>query len=864
MRRHEESQQGDFERHIKLGERNAECIKGMRQWCSHAQIERTAAGLYAEMTGLPIATYSIGCPKVQGGSQSMNLPWIFSEFLVEHCAGCPHHTPNGDTSWGQNVIDTWRVETQRREQESKERAERISALRLELRQKSRVIGKDVEQEAKRLAEFLEALFAEEDSKRQEAAGRLQNSARIAADLFPELAIDLLLTLAMSEEFSALVLPILAELAGRRPDLSVRLEATAHAGITRGIHREKCAAVIDQLDVAATYPLGDAVVEGLLLSQNHCRPIGGWRDGEPDYTHSTAILTRSFDANAESVQSVIRRHLQNPEDMVRVQLCGAVRLIQEARPQLVLNLFDDVKRSLELYEKTELGTESPSGRLVHLLAAAFRHSPEIADKYLGESMASLRPAVQEDVVRVYRDQFFDRSVDRQMRHERRQRPDISDPERLAITRLLTWAKDEQLEIDIRAEAVEALETACEYATAGMLGQFESLLGYAAIVCDQKEPPPAPRRIILPGQPDDPQLERMNAFGRNQQWGFFKRGLQKCLEKLCELHPSDVFDVVSGCLNQPAGYQANAFKACCVSLLGELGKDYLLRPRALPLIMRALMDYESAWVRATAIDATVEMFSYSTAHPPANVVDTIIVHLQDQYVAVHKAALKAVSWRPSWFDDEQALEVLNCLSAHLRVYRDDAYQLDDICDAILGIGRRHEQFKRAALRLVGTVFPTGEELVDAKIAEELARFADPEEDIAPFVAKMVGTFLGRHDRDRHNYYGHSRRGRMFEWLHGLSPRGFQTAADSLLSSAMEVAQRDPWECCLFASLFSHFGAFYLEHNILAAAAEALPAEPRHAAFRSMLTQLAALAAGNASLQSGDRSEAEEQFERAGGTA
>jgi hypothetical protein len=83
-------------------------------------------------------------------------------------------------------------------------------------------------------------------------------------------------------------------------------------------------------------------------------------------------------------------------------------------------------------------------------------------------------------------------------------------------------------------------------------------------------------------------------------------------------------------------------------------------------------------------------------------------------------------------------------------------------------------------------------------------------------------------------------------------------------MEVAQRDPWECCLFASLFSHFGAFYLEHNILAAAAEALPAEPRHAAFRSMLTQLAALAAGNASLQSGDRSEAEEQFERAGGTA
>ena len=274
-------------------------------------------------------------------------------------------------------------------------------------------------------------------------------------------------------------------------------------------------------------------------------------------------------------------------------------------------------------------------------------------------------------------------------------------------------------------LEALEIACDYAVAGVLGEFDSLLGYFAIVSGEERPPDPPPKILLPNQPQNSQLDRLDELSRSQQWNNFKQRLQTCLKKICTAKPSEAFDTVSGCLNNPLEYREDGFKACCVLLLGKLGRDYQLLPRVLPLIWRALMDYDSAWVRSQAIHATVEMFSSSTASPPANLLDTIIVHLQDPKVAVHQAALRAMSWCVRWFDDRQSLEALNCLARHLHVYRDDKYQLGDICEGILRVACRNGHLKLSALRMVESVFPTGEELVDAKIADQLIRFCKPDD-------------------------------------------------------------------------------------------------------------------------------------------
>ena len=844
---------------MKTGEDNAECLRQMRSWCKHVEIERTSEGLYAQMMGLPIASHSVACPKVEGKMESMNLRWIFSDFLVKHCATCPFHTPNGDTVWGQEIIDKHREEVHEREQADKEEADRISNLRSELRSESRDISAETEPESHLILKYLEVVFSEDEAGRNEASERLKQSARVGADLFPDTVINLILELAGSNEFSGLMLPVCVELASRRSDLGSRLSRTALDNIEKELHPELSASVLDALGNGVAYPLSGVCIKRLLLSQDHYRTFGRWIDKEPDYPHSTAIVVQSFDAEPDKIQNIVRRELQNESSGVRFQLCGAIKLIQNQRPQFVENLLNDLIRSLELHEDVLSSLETPSGQIIHILQSAFRYSTKRVDTFLAESMPCVRPAVQEDIVRIYRNQFFDRMASWEERREQQNRTEVSEPEMVAIQRLLAWAKDDDIEIDIRVNVLEALEVACDYAMPGILGEFDSLLGYFAIV-SAKERPPDPRpKILLPNQPQNAQLERLDEFRRTQQWNFFTQRLQTCLKKICKAKPLEAFDLVSGCLNNPLEDLENGFKACCVSLLGELGRDYQLQPHILPLIWRALVDYGSAWVRAKAIQAAGEMFSSSTASPPANLVDTIIVHLQDPKVVVHQAALRTVSRHPSWFDEKQSFEVLKCLNAHLHVYRDEKYQLDDICHGILRIGYRNGHLKLFALRMVKSVFPTGEKLVDVKIAEELIRYCKPDDEYATLIAKDIGVHLASHDRDHYNDYAYSERLRMFEWLQQLPKVTYQRVTDHLLASARELAKRDAWEACHFASLFTHYRMFQYEQSVLETVANALPEEPRHETFRTSLHKLAMIAAGNAALQADDAGMAEKCFSK-----
>ena len=846
MRRFDESQANELNQAIKLGEDNAECISQMRSWCKYVEIERTTEGLYAQMTGLPIASHSIGCLKVEGMRESMNLRCIFSNFLVKHCATCPHHTPNGDTSWGQEIIDKHRIEVQERTQAAETEAERISQLRSDLREKSKEISSESESESYRILEYLETIFSENEAERKEAAERLQQSARLGADLFPEAAIDLILLLAGSNDFSDLMLPVCTELASRRSELGSRFSQVAFDNIEKGQYTELSAEVINALDDAVEYPLSEVCIKHLIFSQNHS-------------CHSTTVIVRNFDTDPESVQDIIRRELQNENVAVRFQLCGAIKLIQCERPQIVENLLGDLVQSLEFYENTRSHEVRPSRQIIQILQSAFRCSSERVDQFLAGSMIRVRPAVQEDIVLVYLGQFFDQTISWDERHEHRNRTEVDEQEKIAIKRLLSWTKDDRFEIDIRSYALEALKIACMNASAEMLNHFDSLLGYFAIISGEERPPSPPPTILLPNQTQaqDTQLEQLEELGRIQEWDLFKGRLQGCLNELCKANPSETFDSVFNCLNQPPVHLEDEFKVCCVSLLGELGKNYTLQTRVLPLIWRTLMDYDSAWVRAKAINATVEMFSFSTTMPPQNLVDTIVVHLQDPKVIVHQAARQAVARCSRWFNKSQLLEVLNCLEAHLRVYHNDKYQLESICDAILKIGQQDAIFKPVALRLVESVFPTKEDLVDSKIAESLIWFCEPSEEIAKFVAKDIGVHLAHHSRDRYNYYGHSKRLRFFEWLHKLPEATYQHVAGDLLVSAQKLAKLDPWESCHFASLFTHFRSFRYEQKVLETAFNALPEEPRNKAFRTKLKQLAMIAAGNASLQTGDIVAAEAYF-------
>ena len=854
MGRHNESFQQDYERSVKLGESNLECIRAMQRWCEHIQITPRSSGLFAQMSGLPSGSHHLACPHSSKETESANLRWITSSFLIEACDGCPHHSPTGDASWGTDTISKHKEAEQERKEQSDRRQAEIDRLRAEMISKTKDIGKESNPESLRIVSYFEDIFSDDYTVRSAAIETLKQAAKVGSELFPKEAIDLLAGLSLDEEYGSASLGICSELV-KRTDIVDLLRDTAIRAIREGQHPHEAAVIAARLGDSIAYPLDAICIERLLLTQHHDIPIGGWSEKPPDYSASTLLLAKCYDANDNSVLHPSQKHLQSDNEYARKQVASALKGLQEHRPSLVKSLFPDLMQALEQYEDYDMTYGNASGRIVHVFQAAFRNDPATVDAFLADHFVRLRPTVQEDIVKVYRDQFFNRELDWRERRSRENTYKVSDAERTAIKRLLEWIKNDGLEPEIRQNAADALSIACDYATGEMVKEFDALLGYYALLCEQEEPPPAAPSILLPGNSaEDRRLAQMNQMNRRQHWGFFKHKIVDCLEELCKSRPHDVFESVHACLAQSSSQLGDDLRASVVTLLGELGSHFDLKQRALPLLMRELMHYGSAWVRAKALDALVTMFY---APPPSNVVDVIIVHLQDSKVVVHQAAVKAVARRPSWFSLKQSYESLCALSAHVRAYRNDPYQLENACEAVLALSGRHAELKELAIAIVEAVYPTGELHVDEKIADKLTRVISPNSNLAPRVAVHVANFLATHDRDRYNSYSFSDRDKMVRWLHELPPESIAKVSETILEHAMALAARDFWESWQFASLFGRIGLHKEENGVLNAIHKSYPQEPKFNDIRVTVQALARMSEANHLLSSGEGEKAADVF-------
>ncbi len=427
------------------------------------------------------------------------------------------------------------------------------------------------------------------------------------------------------------------------------------------------------------------------------------------------------------------------------------------------------------------------------------------------------------------------------------------EQISLNRCLEFVKDEFLEIGVRHEASECLKSACNWVPEAVISSFDTLLGYYALICTQDEPR-LPPRIILPNQKaEDPMLTSLNRENCRLKWDFIKSNLLQSLGELAEHKPEAIAEIVIGCYENLDTKANEKFKSALQKILGYVGKEYSLQPRLLPLLMDGLMDFESQLIRASAIQALEEMYRHSKSNPPKNIVDVLIVHLRDSYVIVHMAAIQAFRWHGSWFSQEQAVEALNLMIGWLHTYKKKPHDLDNIAEAIMNAARRFAHLKDIALQHIAAVLPTNEALVDQGIVEDMIRCVDPNESTAIIVARKIGWCLANYDRDRYNSYEHSKRAKMFEWLHKVPRTIYESIQSDLFESAKQLARKDAWEACYFASLFAKHDDYSAEKEILRLATSSLKQEKGYSEFQAELEELEIMAATNSYLQNGNLKEA-----------
>lgn len=846
MGKFEESFDREIIKSITLGKENTEILQRATNWCKHFRAEMKSAGLLAQMSKLPIGSIEISCQYAEQLSESMNLPWIVPSFIIENCAGCLHHDPNGDVSWGKEIIENHERQLQEYDQAEQLRQEQLRAVREKLRELPRLALDDAKLDERQILTYIEKLFAEDEEQREQTAKLLIQAARIGADLFSDITINILIEQSLSKDFVSSCLPICVKLAEQREDLSPRLKDIAFIAIDRGIYPELAAEILFHLGQAVEYPLEEKLINNLISQQIHYRPVGGWNDSPPSYSNITTILINCYDTDVFSVIEPFQLLLKKDEKYVRVNVCGALKLLQNIRPKIGIELLPELIASLDLYNDPY--EDSADTKAKGCIAQALCYAPSQVDEYLVSVIPQKRPSVQEEIIDVYR--IVIQNHARNRREEPCKLTEIRVEEQISVNRCLEFVKDEFLDMDVRHQASECLESACHLCPEAIVSSFEALLGYYALICTQDEPLPPLPRIILPGQKtEDPGLAFSNRENRRQKWNFIKSNLLQTLEELAEHKPNAIGETVIECYKNIDTKFYENFKSALLNLLAKLGKEYSLQPQILPLLMDGLMDFDSQLIRASAIRAVEEMYRYSKSNPPKNIVEVLIIHLRDNYVIVHKAAIQAFRWHRSWLTQEQAIEALDLMIRWLYTYKNKPYDLDDIAEAIMNTARRFAHLKNIAIQHIAAVLPTNEVLVDEGILQDMIRCVDPNEPTAVIVARQIGLCLANYDRDRYNSYECSRRAKMFEWLHEVPQAVYESIQSELFEFAKQLAKKDAWEACYFASLFAKHDDFSAEQEVLTLAASSLNQEKKYSKLKTELELLGAIASSNSYLQNGD---------------
>ncbi len=561
--------------------------------------------------------------------------------------------------------------------------------------------------------------------------RFNRQQRSAPELFHAASVDLILMSAPQPPLAELCLPVAAALAGRRDDLGDRLASVAVQAIDAGLSLETACEILVGCGCAAARPIPAGVIQKVVARQNHIRPIGGWPTRHPDcpvvdippsYAFSTSLLVMAYDQDPEALLTPVRAEFRNNNKFRRVNVCGLVKELLKSRPGIGAALLPVVVDSLDLDD--DAFNDSADQEACHLIGRIFFTEPEFTDGLLRDRF----DRQSRDVRCLTGDAY--QHVLRTEWDERRglERARFDEAVGLAFGRCLALMQDEALDLEVRQELADAVECACHYHPDVAMAKFDTLLGALACLCARDEAPAPPPRIILPGDAlPDPRLQGLERANRRMSWDQFKTKIAKCLEELARERPQQAAEQLLGCFASLDSKTHEGLKAAVVRLLGEVGRERELLPRVLPLLWRALMDYDSAFVRCRGIEAVTRCFESADCDPPPDVVEALVLHLKDTFVIVHDAAIRAIGWNTRWLTPTQAEDALQQLAGWGATYRKNKpYKLRDICRPILSLSRSVPALRYSAVRFVAGLLLTGEPHVDADLIELLTDRVEPEED------------------------------------------------------------------------------------------------------------------------------------------
>lgn len=746
----------DLEAAAAMGRKNSRTLILAKNWCAHIRMTRFGGGgMIEQMTGDPIGHLGLECDHAgRDGMSCWDLADAAIDFYDRHCSVCTVRKPVGLPNLSELIGERDRQAAERAREEQRLEAEATAALAERQQQRDQL---------KSGLSTLSATIVDDigdfDADRSEANfKRLTESARLAPEHFPQELIHYVLDLARVEEwFRPAALAMLRHV-GASPrsllDLA-RGTLSASADLASSILLDH-ASLLTPDDLHAVVPRAAD-----RANPDRSRSYGASPENQP------ALLLGLYQAHREGVIDVLKAELGERSRYRVERAARGFRAIQKVLPAAA----DGAARDLvSTYVRAHLLIDDLDdrherlARVSEVISGVFRNAPEAVDVLIQKFMQGADARSRARALSLYGE------VVRRRDFSDREAPP-TEAERLAFRRLL-WAATTETD----DEALRPVQEVFRHHARGLdtlaETEMEGLIGAALVMDDrlaalEKEPPKADHWIAA--------MERNNRRAA-------LTGLMSTFLELAARTAADDETRIDALLEtlEAVPEARERLRAEAIGALAGLTRSVTGLSRYLSQLYYGLVGASVAG-RASAAAALAEVHRENRKNIPPMVYEAFTYLLWDQYVAVHKAAVRALDRfsLPEALRPEAAGAVLNILYTY-RGKGDDQFLL--IC--VERLARWREVFGDKVGPLRRLLVDTAMEIDPLYLRSSLISLAHAlaeEPSFALLVVRMLPEFAD----DTHHRDDDCR-----NVLALLPDASVQHHADRFVEMAITLIPSDPW--------------------------------------------------------------------------
>ncbi|WP_436089841.1 hypothetical protein [Devosia sp. LjRoot16] len=739
------------------GERNAEAMKLMHNWCAHARAKRMGGvGMVEEMTKLPIGNFSVECDHAPTGSiAAYDFGESVLDFYDRNCAGCTVRQPVGLPNLSTLVAQR---DAARKQAEAHAKADRLVAEHaLATRSKARMaLRNDLDPVNQALIDDFDAY----DRAHQEVDyRRLVEAAKMAPERFDSRVVDLLFNQATE---ATLIAMLALEVGWAVAPTEQRLLLLAEQLFRRGIANDSAPRVL----IANLSKLAEARIVALvpsaaeLASPEHT-PLSHGSQVRADRSLLIALWDAAPDAVRQGIEQLLDRHTTAASQLVGRTLCVILDRDPSSARNFLRSAAGRYVRATQILP--DLDEYHDLGEVASALDLMMDLEPEELDRVLqGLSLGATIEATR-NIAKLYGLMWRSRT-DREGRSEFPQ-----SRFRIGLERLVS--------LPLQAFDHEVLQTvsgAFRYPPAEawplIADRADRLVGEALLI-DEK------LAVFEASRSDKaPFLQQLEWQNLRQATFNVAECFLKAAAKASRSEParSRFLDAVRAIPEDRALLRAIA---CRVAM--ELASDVDGLRAVLPILYSALVG-ASVYGRAEAATGLSELPAYGRQNLPSLVHEAFCVLLMDQYVMVHKHAVSSLSRisLPEAFRFRAAYALYNLVKVYSDEKSDSAFLVDCV-DALARFASdlpEPDNIRDFCCQAVLKAEPVFVRSHTRSLRHSLSASDDFALVAAHVLLEYRGDFNGRDDEAR--------------LVRSITPRSARKHCTQLVQVAKELAPDDMW--------------------------------------------------------------------------